>query len=520
MADLKISQFPSLTTPLSSDILPIVHSGADYNIAVNRLSSPRASTIVIAAYNSSDTTHADYVCTGTNDQTTIQAALNSASNSAARIYLMEGTYNISATITCGGGNPGGYIIEGAGWNTQLNLTNGSNCYMFDFGFNGSPVYTPGFVFRNIYFNCNGTNQTTAGGGIFARGAVWCLFDHLWIEQPWEAGIRFYQDGVGNYGHHNTISNCEFKDGKLSNGGHGWAIKFEQCDENHVFGNTFQDNGAVLGDGHNAQIYDTSAGLQEIVANAFVNGGSGVPGIFSDSNPGTMQITSNVFDNIVASHCIKLAGSLNNVVGNAFTGIGHNASSPFSGVYLNGATQTTIVGNTFSSSGANAQGVFEDNSANFNTIGLNTFNGTWNTVPIIYVGANDLIMDDGLGNANVYGNIVSTGYFQSANSLNPNNGISVSSQAVTVPVTSRLTTVTNNAALAPTITITTTGAIDGQLLIVRFYDFSAVSQTLAWVNTENSGASVPTTSNGSTTLPKTVQFQYNGQTSKWRCITSS
>jgi hypothetical protein len=64
---------------------------------------------------------------------------------------------------------------------------------------------------------------------------------------------------------------------------------------------------------------------------------------------------------------------------------------------------------------------------------------------------------------------------------------------------------------------TTGAADGQMIVVRFYDSTNVVKTLAWVNTENSQVSVPTSSNGSTTLPVSVGFQYNGGTSLWRCL---
>jgi hypothetical protein len=71
-----------------------------------------------------------------------------------------------------------------------------------------------------------------------------------------------------------------------------------------------------------------------------------------------------------------------------------------------------------------------------------------------------------------------------------------------------------------ITLTTTNAVDGQMTIVRIYDFSAAAQTIGWTNTENSTATVPTTSNGSTTLPLTVGFMYNTATSKWRCIASA
>lgn len=99
----------------------------------------------------------------------------------------------------------------------------------------------------------------------------------------------------------------------------------------------------------------------------------------------------------------------------------------------------------------------------------------------------------------------------------NNAIAASGNAATVPITHRLHTVTNNSAATLTITLTTTSAVDGQLVMVRILDFSAAAQTITWVNTENSYVSAPTTTNGSTTLFLTAGFIYNGSTSKWRCI---
>jgi hypothetical protein len=94
---------------------------------------------------------------------------------------------------------------------------------------------------------------------------------------------------------------------------------------------------------------------------------------------------------------------------------------------------------------------------------------------------------------------------------------VSSNAVTIPITYASVTITNNAAGSVAITLTTTSAADGQTLVVRFYDYSAAAQTLSWVNTENSTVSAPLTSNGSTTLPLSIGFIFNGGTSKWRCV---
>lgn len=97
---------------------------------------------------------------------------------------------------------------------------------------------------------------------------------------------------------------------------------------------------------------------------------------------------------------------------------------------------------------------------------------------------------------------------------------VTTNATTITRANRINNVTNSSAATLTITLSTSGALDGDMLIIRVFDFSAVAQTITWVNTENSNTSVPTTSNGSTTLPLTIGLQYNNATSKWRCLASS
>lgn len=96
-------------------------------------------------------------------------------------------------------------------------------------------------------------------------------------------------------------------------------------------------------------------------------------------------------------------------------------------------------------------------------------------------------------------------------------ITVAANAGTADINHGSQTFTNSSAAAMTITLATASAVDGQMKIIRIYDASAVAQGITWVNTENSTVSVPGTSNGSTTLPLTVIFMFNGATSKWRCI---
>ena len=95
-----------------------------------------------------------------------------------------------------------------------------------------------------------------------------------------------------------------------------------------------------------------------------------------------------------------------------------------------------------------------------------------------------------------------------------------SNATTVAVTSfalLTANLTNNSSAAATITLATSGAQDGQHLVVRFYDFAATVENLTWVGTENTLQSVPATSKGSTTIPAFVGLIFNGVTSKWSCV---
>lgn len=96
----------------------------------------------------------------------------------------------------------------------------------------------------------------------------------------------------------------------------------------------------------------------------------------------------------------------------------------------------------------------------------------------------------------------------------------SSNAATVNLAYVTNTITNNSAATLTITFPTAGAIDGEMRIVRVLDFSAAAQTITWVNTQNSTVTATATSNGSTTLPVTVGFQYNSASSLWRCIAAA
>ena len=151
----------------------------------------------------------------------------------------------------------------------------------------------------------------------------------------------------------------------------------------------------------------------------------------------------------------------------------------------------------------------------------TFNGALGTPS-----SGTLTNCTGLPTASVLAGTFGTGAFTMDTRLtvpqviNTANAITASGNAATVPVTSKHNIVTNNSAATLTVTLTTSGAVNMQTVIVQILDFSVVAQTITWVNTENSTVTAPVTSNGSTTLPLTVGFIYNSATSKWRCIASA
>lgn len=100
-----------------------------------------------------------------------------------------------------------------------------------------------------------------------------------------------------------------------------------------------------------------------------------------------------------------------------------------------------------------------------------------------------------------------------------NAQTASANAITFDRTNRINKVTNNSASGLTITLSTTGATAGDMIIVKSVPSSAVAQTITWVNTENSDVTPSANLNASTTSPRTDGFMWNSLTSKWRCVAS-
>src|SRR5258708_21731738 len=87
MADQKISQLTSYTTPIGTDLLPIVDitNSVTKRIAASALLYSPATKVVAP---SSSTTRADYYTTGTNHDVQIQAAINAVQSAGGCIGML------------------------------------------------------------------------------------------------------------------------------------------------------------------------------------------------------------------------------------------------------------------------------------------------------------------------------------------------------------------------------------------------------------------------------------------------
>lgn len=125
---------------------------ADINNAYAALAAVAGYNVLDAAYGGG----AD--SSGVADSTAaINAAIAAAQGAGGgAVYFPPGTYLVSSPLLLSGGYPGALQVIGAGWNSQIKLANGSNCFMFDFGAPPAAPSTPPAP-------CSPTSTSTATG---------------------------------------------------------------------------------------------------------------------------------------------------------------------------------------------------------------------------------------------------------------------------------------------------------------------------------------------------------------------
>lgn len=297
--------------------------------------------VVVAAADSRNGDGADYQCTGTDDHLVIQQAIDlvDAAPGKGTVRLLDGTFWLGATITIPSGV--GLHLTGTGWGTVLKISPGVGDYAITFAGDDTRAR-----FSHFRIDGNLANQTMGPcGGIWAAGAVECVFQHINFSYCWSAGLVLTAINGGAFGHNNYVLHCLFDNG-MTSPEDGNGIYLSSSDENFIVSCDFQFLGGAFGAGA-AGIYDAS-GTQTILGCNFVGGGNSLPAVRVQDSSAT-KITACNFDG-VGGDSVFLAATNCLVEGNTIFGVGAlGTAGTFSGVHLEyGATGNLVANNSISS----------------------------------------------------------------------------------------------------------------------------------------------------------------------------
>jgi len=328
------------------------------------------STKIVAASNSSQAAKdsADYVATGSGDQAQINSALTAAAG--GKVYLMDGTYTINASISI----PNNTMLAGAGrgtlitivnsFNTSINaITNttgggsGTGVAIQDLRLDGNRANQTSGTMRAIYFNGVGSGT---GGSVIEGGEI----SNVWMREWRNEVIAF------NASSHNTVT------GSVIDGSDTNAISLTASSANNtITGNNVENanngiyvssssNNTITGNtvqGNSTGIYLTSSSSNAISGNNASGNGSYAIYLLSSSNN---TISGNTAVSGGYRGIVLVTSSNNAITGNTV------ASNNSFGMFLDGSSANTITSNNVQ---ANANsGLYVYNSSNSNNISTNKF----------------------------------------------------------------------------------------------------------------------------------------------------
>jgi len=278
------------------------------------VSDRAATTKIVAASNASQALKdaADYIATGTNDETTINTALTAASG--GKVYLTEGTFTLGDSISV----PNNTTLSGAGNGTLLTIANSFNTSINAITNTTTGGNGEGIIIQDLRLDGNSTNQV---GGTM-RG--------------------IYLDGVGSGTGFSSVHGATVNQVRLFNW-NSYGIYMTSSSHNTV------TNSVVQG---TSGIYITSGFENNIADNSITGGSTGV----SISSSSDNSVSNNLIQNNLSNGIFLNGSSDNSLVGNS---IRDNGSS---GIFLlSGSNNTVISGNVVQNSIGN--GMFINGSSN-------------------------------------------------------------------------------------------------------------------------------------------------------------
>jgi len=355
-------------------------------------------TKIVSAYNSSGATRADgtacvgdgttcnnpkadYTCDGTDDQEKINQTINDlpsvGGTSYGVVYLLEGTYNISATaLPSPQETLSGIVLHsntaiiGTGRGTVLKVVVSANFNVI----NASSVSR--ILISQLMIDGNRPNLTGLNHGIYFKSVTFSKIDKVWSENMRRLGI--YLSSSSN----NTISNNHVQ-------GNNEGIQLDSSSNNIISHNNVQ--GSLGGTGIYLLTISSPSSFcnNNIISNNNVQGNSGY-GIRLEYNVDYLR------NNIISNNNVQGNGlygidlhggcenniiSNNNVQGNhgygipLFSGSSNNIISNnnvqgngYEGIHLYASSRNTVTGN-----------VIYDNGGSFYQDGINLLDSDTNII---------------------------------------------------------------------------------------------------------------------------------------------
>jgi|GEM_PF-286374 len=293
-------------------------------------------TKIVAASNSNQVAKdaADYIATGTSDQSTINTALTAAAG--GKVYLMEGTYTTDDTIQI----PNNTTLIGSGRNTLIQLGNidGQTKNMIENTDQGGTT-GEGVVVRDLRIDgLNGTNLTGTMYGIYMNGMGGssgstarngATITNVWVINTLSDGIRFNNSPNG------TITSNTVQGGKAN------GIYLSSSNRTSVSNNTVQGNtgGGIW-----------LAGAVNVTVTSNVLNANGTSGISLNGNSSNNTI------------------SANNLSNNAGSGTGNS-------ITLSSVNNNQIIGNSIVDNAGTGAAIGIDSASANNYLSNNVFSGT-------------------------------------------------------------------------------------------------------------------------------------------------
>jgi len=173
-----------------------------------------AATLTVAASDSSEAnkSNADYICSGSNDQVTINSAIAKLT-AGGKVLLLEGTYSIAGAINL----LDSVTLAGQGWSTVLQVAAAAARWNYgiiqNVGASDQSAGKDKLIIRDLRIDGNVSAAPATHIGIYFYSCTDCLVDGVYIHDMSGGGIEFAGDG----GQHNVVTNCHLENIAVSAG---------------------------------------------------------------------------------------------------------------------------------------------------------------------------------------------------------------------------------------------------------------------------------------------------------------